>query len=376
MHILMLLTNGFDPDMRVHKEASSLAKMGHKVDIWCWDRERKHKYKPECDFYGYRIRRFFTKSKYGNGLRQFIPMIRFYIDVIKNVVNEKKIDIIHAHDFDTLILGCILKIILGTRLIFDEHDSFDTYYIKRGAYGFIIARLIQLIQSILLRCVDTHIIVTPGQVSGNIKRSSKYGPFIVMNTPEASIFNSIEKTKREKISIAYIGNFTNYCQEIEALCKSGSSHRNFIEIHIYGSGSCLEYLINRYKALGNVFFHGRYEYSSINQIYKNTDLAYAVYPTYISSTALPNKFFESVLSCTPMIVNKNSLFGKIVIKNGWGFGISENSLEMDLKNIVELVLSNPTILADMAKKMENKRNNYDWRNSEMLLGKIYDSWKL
>lgn len=375
MNILMLLTNGFDPDIRVHKEAYSLVKMGYEVDIWCWDRERKHRNEPESNLNGYRIRRFFISSKYGNGLRQLIPMIRFYIEIIKNAVN-KKINIVHCHDFDTLILGCILKMILGMRLVFDEHDSFDTYFINRGSGGYIIAKIIRVIQDILLRCVDTHIIVTPGQIPKNKKLSQKYGPFIIMNTPEASVFTNIEKIKKEKTTIAYIGNLSNYCQEIDLLCKCGSYYFNNIEIHIYGSGSCLQYLINKYKSFSNIIFHGYFDYSSINKIYRNTDIAYIVYPTFISSTALPNKFFESVLSCTPMIVNKNSYFGKIALENGWAFSISENSLEIDLKNIIELVITSPEMLTDMMNSMKEKRNNYDWKNNEILLSKIYDSLKV
>ena len=39
--ILMLLSNAFDPDPRVHQEAVSLAQNGYDVQLLCWDREGK-----------------------------------------------------------------------------------------------------------------------------------------------------------------------------------------------------------------------------------------------------------------------------------------------------------------------------------------------
>ncbi len=44
--VKMILTNGFEPDLRVYKEAKYLISKGHKVEIICWDREARYKDKP------------------------------------------------------------------------------------------------------------------------------------------------------------------------------------------------------------------------------------------------------------------------------------------------------------------------------------------
>ena len=46
MKIIMVLTNGFFPDLRVYKEAKYLSKNGHDVEILCWDRDGRYKEKP------------------------------------------------------------------------------------------------------------------------------------------------------------------------------------------------------------------------------------------------------------------------------------------------------------------------------------------
>ena len=38
-HIVMLLSNPFQPDPRVLKEARSLVQAGYKVTVICWDRK-------------------------------------------------------------------------------------------------------------------------------------------------------------------------------------------------------------------------------------------------------------------------------------------------------------------------------------------------
>ncbi|WP_406547903.1 hypothetical protein ACI7YV_17510 [Clostridium ljungdahlii] len=58
MNIAMILTNGFDPDPRVYKEAKSLTKLGHKITILCWDREGTYIDKPEENLDGIKIVRF------------------------------------------------------------------------------------------------------------------------------------------------------------------------------------------------------------------------------------------------------------------------------------------------------------------------------
>ena len=41
MKVIMILTNSFDPDLRVYKEAQYIASKGYEVEILCCDREGK-----------------------------------------------------------------------------------------------------------------------------------------------------------------------------------------------------------------------------------------------------------------------------------------------------------------------------------------------
>ena len=37
--VLMVLDNGYKPDLRVQKEINTLIKLGYSVDLYCWDQE-------------------------------------------------------------------------------------------------------------------------------------------------------------------------------------------------------------------------------------------------------------------------------------------------------------------------------------------------
>ncbi len=77
MIIKMILTNGFDVDPRVYKEAKTLVKHGNDVEILCWDRENKYTNKEYEIIDCIKVKRFFPKSKYGSGYKQVFSYIKF-----------------------------------------------------------------------------------------------------------------------------------------------------------------------------------------------------------------------------------------------------------------------------------------------------------
>ena len=73
--VLMLLTNAFEPDPRVHQEAISLVENGYDVTILCWDRDRK--FPPEEVIDGIKIERIYVRSTHGRGSTQ-VPFLLFF----------------------------------------------------------------------------------------------------------------------------------------------------------------------------------------------------------------------------------------------------------------------------------------------------------
>ena len=74
--VYMILTNGFDPDVRVYKEAKYLVAQGFDLTILCWDRKCEYIEKEE-NLDGIKIKRFSIKSAPGTGMKQILPYLKF-----------------------------------------------------------------------------------------------------------------------------------------------------------------------------------------------------------------------------------------------------------------------------------------------------------
>lgn len=73
----MILTNRYDPDVRVFKEAKYLVSKGFDVEILCWDRQREFGDRSVEVNEGIKIRRFYPYAKYGSGIKQLNAFFMF-----------------------------------------------------------------------------------------------------------------------------------------------------------------------------------------------------------------------------------------------------------------------------------------------------------
>ena len=143
MKIIMILTNGFAPDLRVYKEAKYLTQKGNEVEILCWDRENQHINKPVEQLGKIKIVRFFEESKYGSGLKQIFKLLQFK-KACKKYLKTIDYQYIHCHDLDGMLVGYLLHK-RGDKLIFDMHE-----YYNSGSYAkiyFIVKRLLKFLQN-------------------------------------------------------------------------------------------------------------------------------------------------------------------------------------------------------------------------------------
>ena len=106
--VKMILTNRFDPDVRVYKEAKYLVDNGLDVEILCWDRESEYSKIKESVIDGIKIKRFFPYSEYGTGFKQLRPFVRF-INECKEYLKNKEYQYLHCHDLDGVIAGYFIK---------------------------------------------------------------------------------------------------------------------------------------------------------------------------------------------------------------------------------------------------------------------------
>lgn len=368
MKIAMLLTNGFDPDPRVYKEAKTLVGLGHEVHILCWDRASKYKDKPLEKIDDINIIRFFGDAVYGTGYKQLGKFLDFKNNVYEYLKNNN-FDALHCHDFDGLYIGYNVNKKLGLKLVYDEHDLFYMYFanrkglINKMAYHFIIN-----VEKIFLKKVDTHIVVTPKMVK--MYEGKSQNVVIVNNAPYKELFNNIEKTPSKKIRIGFIGS-VRYFEEMRALINASQKYKDSVEVVINGGGIALEQLKDYCSDFNNVTITGAYSIKDLEKLYQNIDVTYAFYPGKTSEVSMPNKFYESVITETPIIANESTEFGEEVKKHKLGYSINGNDLEYELKKILEKLAKDKDELQSIIENMRNIKSEFFWEANEKVLKMIY-----
>jgi glycosyltransferase involved in cell wall biosynthesis len=132
MIVLMIVENAFRPDQRVLKESQALKASGHNVHILAWDRLLQY---PETEIVNdISVRRIRVKSGYGIGWKQIFYIWRFWIRTFLAALSLRP-DLIICHDFHTLGVGFLLKL-LSRRKLWVLYDIHDMYTAKIGAGGF------------------------------------------------------------------------------------------------------------------------------------------------------------------------------------------------------------------------------------------------
>lgn len=368
MNIAMILTNGFDPDPRVYKEAKSLKKLGHKITILCWDREGTYINTPEENLDGIHIVRFFGSTEYGTGYKQIFKFLKFKEHVYE-YLKDKDFQSLHCHDFDGLFIGYSINKKLKLNFTYDEHDLFYMYfYNRKGFLNKLIYYSIILLEKHMVKKVDAHIVVTPKmkEVYKNINKNV----YIVNNAPYKNLFKDIKKIPDNLLRIGFIGS-VRYYDELKALIDAAQKYNKFVKIIICGWGIYAEKLASYSKKFLNVEIRGAYNINELEQLYKNIDITYAFYPGDTATISMPNKFYESIITETPIIANKITEFGYEVWRNNFGYGIEGKNLKEEIEVIIEKLLKSPSEKDNIIQNMRKAKNDYFWESNEPKLNKIY-----
>lgn len=361
----MILTNAFEPDPRVYKEAKALIENGHSVEILCWDRNNQFKKSPSENIEGIRIKRFFPLSKPGTGFKQLRSYIKFIIEVRKYLI-DKEIDVIHSHDIDGMLVGLFIS--GKKKFIWDMHEFYDGF-----SYGKVKSFIYELIARLGFRKVDGIICVSDEQKTRYARKIRNTTELtVIFNAPEEKVFENFERIDSPKLRISFIGgvrDFTSIKTLMEACEKL-----NFVEAHINGKGTEYE----RIKALENEYKNsiitGEYKYKDIKKLYEDSDCIYAVYDDKLLNIkhAFPVKGLEAIYTETPVIATVNTDFGDFVVNKQIGFTLKYGDVE-ELKMLIKKISENKDVLEEKKKNMHKLKHEYSWESQIEKLIKLYES---
>lgn len=372
MRILIIRSNPVDPDSRVEKQANSLIKNGHEVEVVGWDRNGKYFINESyLNLQNGRIKiyRFGIPAVFGGGIKKnLFPLLKFqrrlYKWLSRNIINY---DAIHACDFDTAFISH--KIAKNNRKLF-IYDIFDFYVDSFNVPSFL-KKTIKSMDINIINGADTSIICTEKrkeQISGSSPRNL----VIIHNTPpEIDFNNELLELNNSKIKIVYVGILANG-RGIKEIAEIVRNDLRF-EFHIGGFGKLESYFERLSNEYSNIFYYGKLPYNKTLELENSCDIMTAIYNPEIPNHryAAPNKFYEALMLGKPIIMAKNTGMDEVVIKNNIGV-VVDYDIESIKKGLLSLI-SQKYEWADMSCRMRFLYSNkYSWDEMERRLVSIYN----
>ncbi|SFD26479.1 glycosyltransferase [Clostridium uliginosum] len=362
-NIYIILPNGFDPDLRTFKEAKYLVSKNHKVTIVCWDRDNKYKDRENEVVEGIEIKRFYPKSEYGTGFKQIIPLVKFIFECKKYFKKVKENYYCHCADLEGMITGFLCCYGKRCKLVFDMREYYET-----GVWA-----KIKRVSKFLVRFFQDkcYKVIYLNDLQKSIVRQRNMKKLVYLpNYPEKQKFINTNKTKNDKIRVSYIG-YVRHEKQLLGLMEAAHQFNN-IYVYIYGSGVLYNKMLEYSKEYENCSVMGQFDHNYVVGIYNKTDLLFCVYDIkdINDKNAYPTKFFEGIVTKTPILVADNSVVADFCNQHNIGFAVSTDYKESLIK-IFKQISEDKSILEKMAKNEEVMSKEYLWENVVGNLDNIY-----
>jgi glycosyltransferase involved in cell wall biosynthesis len=370
-HIVMLLTNPFRPDPRVHKEARTLAHAGYRVSVLCWDRNGEF---PEFEqVEGIDIHRFHIQSAYSAGSRQTMYLPRFWRRAYQEI-SRLAPDIVHCHDLDTTIPGYLYAGSHRIPWIYDAHECYPEQ-IKPQVHPVIYKFLLWLEKFISPRATK---LITVGELLAERFRSFGAQTAVIGNYPELAAYQTLPHsvTRRDigipesNLIVAYIGGFTR-AREILPLIKSSSLVRD-ITFLLAGDGPQRPAIESALPGFPNMRYLGWIPQEQVPAYTSLADvLYYGLNPSDGNNRySAPNALFNAMAAGKPILTTDIGEIAHIVKAVGCGLVIPQASPE-DITSALDQ-LKEAALRKDMAIKAKAASNStYNWERAQEKLLHIY-----
>jgi glycosyltransferase involved in cell wall biosynthesis len=306
----MLLSNPFRPDVRVLKEARSLAEHGFTITILAWDRQAQYPHQENLSP-GVTIRRIQdVRSSFAIGLHQVGPLLRFWLTAW-NTLSDLKPDLVHCHDFDTLPVGLWWGRLRGLPVIYDAHEYYADLVRPRlrGMPGKAAYHAIQVAERGLARRATA--VITVDEVLGPRYRSLNQRVLVIGHYPSRQLVGQpVPVFNRPDLNMLYIGRLSTdrgllvYLEILRHLRMRGLAARLILAGVFTPASEQTQFYSAASDMLEFIDFRGWVSYQDLPDLLTSADLGLALLqplPRYVA--ALPVKLFEYMAAGLPVLAS-------------------------------------------------------------------------
>jgi len=366
--VVMLLTNAFDPDPRVHREAVSLIENGYEVTLLCWDRD--YKFPPQEVVDGIRIERIYVRSTHGRGPTQVPFLVLFWLKAYARA-SKKGFDIVHCHDFDTLPLGYLLSKRKKAKVIYDAHESYVDMLINVPIW---LKKPVYKTENFLLRRID--LLITVGEIlKKNFEKRGVQHSCVVGNWKDPDEFKFPQEVLNEEkrrlnilngqLVISFIANLGKE-RQLAPLIAAVKDIPG-ISLIIGGDGPFRGVVQEAAQKYSNIIYLGYVHPSKVPLYTTISDIIfYGFDPANPNSKfSAPNKLFEALAAGKAVLTGDFGEIGRIVEETECGLIIKKFTGEGIKKNLSSL---SPEILNRFKENSQkNALEKYNWQNARITL---------
>ncbi|WP_421663842.1 glycosyltransferase [Lysinibacillus telephonicus] len=370
--VLMTVSNACNPDPRVLMEANLLRDLGYDVEILCWDRTGEVE---DSEINGIKLTRVRILSSYGKGMSQINQMLGFWKKIVQKI-NKGNYNIIHAHDFDTLIPTYYASKKNNIPIIFDAHEIYADmieFHVPK-----IISNTVRFIERRISNRVDN--IITVGERMRNFYLQDNSQTYIVGNYKEM-VDDQVVESQKEKIRkalsiplnakvIGYIGVFGKD-RVIQPLMRAVQKTNENIYLIIGGRGTQEEEIVSIANQTNKIKFLGFVNSESINEYLSAVDYIYYGLNSEFNNNyySTPNSLFNAIALGKPVVIGDIGEISEITRKKELGHILDNLNEESFIRLFKMLTVDNKYEL--FVSNIKSARKIYSLNGNKETLLEIY-----
>ena len=257
MKVVMIRSNPIDPDVRLEKEAKTLADAGYDVTLLGWKRFGDALIKEER--LNYIIRRLKFKAPVEKKVIFYIPI---WWTLVFFWLLKEDWDIVHSADLDTYIPAILAAKIKRKKLVYDIFD----FYADMVVLPSYLRNLVANLDIYLMRFADAVIVVDPSRLR-QIGKEKDSSINIIYNSPQDSIATPImdiqKKEPRTLFKIFYAGVLGDG-RDFETVTQAAKDIGD-VQVEFAGFGYYSDHLRSLSEHESHVTFIGKIPYEEVIQ---------------------------------------------------------------------------------------------------------------
>ncbi len=298
---------------------------------------------------------------------EFLIRVTFYSFKVKPRV-------LHVHDIIMLPIGVLLKIIHGTKLIYDAHELESS---TNGKSRFI-SKIIFYAESLLWRWID-YLITVSGSIDEWYKENlGDKKSEVILNSPYLSI-NSNKTCDgtylRDKFNIPltnkvyiYVGGLMRG-RGINLLLDVFTNLKNDFHLVLMGYGELEDFVAQHSNEYENIHFHNAVGHAEVVSITSSADVGLCLIENVSLSDyyCLPNKLFEYAFANIPVIASDFPEISKMVKKYKLGVCV-----DVEPNSIKNAILSFSPGAYSIHSNTVDMLTDVNWNSQSVKLKNIYN----